>query len=973
MRLPINQILKFCLLAVFFLVSLIVSAQNTVYPNDCYWGNLTDYQQSWIANDGGTPATHIPHSIRSIFVRNDGTVATICEWDEGLTNVGIFKDNALICVPEQSGTGSWGRYSGNEVVLDDQYVYQLMRFNGNSGNDNLNANGLRAYPPKSTGIEWNLITRYSVTTGKSATFPLGYGPLNNMLLISRESSRQAAGLAITSDKLIVAVPGIASLSIPDSIKIYDKITMSSTPIMGFQVKTGGVGYLSADKKGFIWMRQGQKIVPINISNGSIRQQSIITLPDSVDMKSFSVDTRSGQERILIANSGKDLNILIYTNIYTAPILSGTFGQKGGILTKTEKFVQGQVGKMRMEGPTGVGVDMNGNIYISNMFVNATGATLHSYNESAHTFNWKKEGLVFAATADFDNTRNDIVYCPERVYKFDYAKKGQRLDSLVASTVNPFAYPNDMRLRLNPIKCAPFKRKINNKDYLFVSDMYSNELAGYRFTDSTGYIGIPFMRTEYKGFSFWNDKNGDGKEQTNEITITKPGNSFSQFVDKKGNIWFADRNLPCSFRVWRVIGETNGILQYGSEVTYKLPTYITDVQRVIYDVDTDELYVTGYTTTNPIPNSDIFGQVGTTIFKYKNISEKLASNQASETWQYDLKLLIPWTTNSVQGQAYASAINKVVKSLTVAGDYIFCFMQQNGLINLYNRETGDYAGQISPTEVVGNASGWTDFTYAINARKNADGTYEILGEEDHDSKIVHYMINSMSNTLTIKGDLAPSTITVLNNLDQTVDIQNLRSGDSIKFDIVVKNLEKGFVTNSRRSDPTRCIVQFKVTNTNTGAVVYTALSKPRQTDIIREEEFHMGVDLDTYHPWACTVGYYKLDIDVNYQLKGTECNQTNNTASLSLGEIKSSTGLDQIQSGISIFPNPVSSILNINLDEQDTECFVRLISLEGKEVLVQRLKNPTFSNINVSQYPAGVYLLNVTTSTRNYRKMIVIEK
>ena len=86
------------------------------YPNDCHCGDLTDYQTSWIANSGGVPRTHVPHSMDALFVRGDGTVATICNWDEGGTNVGLFKDNVIVCVPEESGTGSWGRNSGKAVV-----------------------------------------------------------------------------------------------------------------------------------------------------------------------------------------------------------------------------------------------------------------------------------------------------------------------------------------------------------------------------------------------------------------------------------------------------------------------------------------------------------------------------------------------------------------------------------------------------------------------------------------------------------------------------------------------------------------------------------------------------------------------------------------------------------------------------------------------------------------------------------------
>ena len=47
--------------------------------------------------------------------------------------------------------------------------------------------------------------------------------------------------------------------------------------------------------------------------------------------------------------------------------------------------------------------------------------------------------------------------------------------------------------------------------------------------------------------------------------------------------------------------------------------------------------------------------------------------------------------------------------------------------------------------VGKTSGWTDITYALNARKNADGTYELLGEENGYAKVIHYMIRSLTPT------------------------------------------------------------------------------------------------------------------------------------------------------------------------------------------------------------------------------------
>lgn len=67
-----------------------------------------EYNVSWIANDGGWEESHVPHDMLNMYVHSDGTVATICNWDEGGTNVGVFKDGKLISRPEGSGTGGWG-------------------------------------------------------------------------------------------------------------------------------------------------------------------------------------------------------------------------------------------------------------------------------------------------------------------------------------------------------------------------------------------------------------------------------------------------------------------------------------------------------------------------------------------------------------------------------------------------------------------------------------------------------------------------------------------------------------------------------------------------------------------------------------------------------------------------------------------------------------------------------------------------
>lgn len=963
-----------------------------IYPNDCFNGDLTDYQTSWIANDGGVPRTHVPHSMDAIFVRGDGTVATICNWDEGGTNVGIWKDGKIISIPVESGTGSWGRNSGKAVAMDDQYVYQLMRFNGNSGNDNLNSNGLRMYPPKGSGIEWQLITRYNVNDGSAAKFSEGYGPLNNMLFVCPQDSRYLEGLAITDDLLITAVPGIPELQIADSLKIYDKATMSSTPVGGFRINEGGVGFIYADKKGFVWMLQGKKILAINLTTGAIRPQSTINLPADVDAKTFSIDTDDcGEDRLLVANSGKDLNVLIYTNIYNAPTLSKTFGVKGGILVKSPKngggeYLQGEAGPMRFPGPTGVGVDDNGNIYISNMFVNMPNAILYSYNEATETMNWKQEGLAFTSTADFDEVQKNRVYNMDKIFDLDYDKKGGRMDTFIAATSDAFAFPSDMRLEPNPpspIKTSAWKRKVNGTDYLFVSNMYSTILAGYRFDkEKYGYIAVPCVELRADGIHFWEDTNGDGQKDNNEITrYPASGNTFSTYPDHNGNIWMADNANQVvtgpAFRVWRVKGSTaDNVLQYDAPKTYKLPSYITLANRVLYDAERDEMIVSCYTTANPTPNTAIWGQVGTTILTFKNMNQRFANIETvpSSEWKADQELIIPASASASLPDVAISA-----KAMTYAGDYLFTFLTADGKINIYERDGSNaYVGQLGPGDEVQRRSGWTDFTYALNARKNDDGTYELLAEENAFAKIIHYKVNSFDGNMTLSGDMTPERLWVQNGDKTNIDNINIPEGQPIKFTVRVRNIESGPVANMRRTDPGRCLVLFSVTDLKTGSVVYEAQSNVHEENIYGGDYVDMSVDNTQFPIWKYTKGKYRVDVDVNYGRKGKECSADNNYMSLEFGGGDNTgeiTGPNAINNATVekmtavIAPNPVSSHFTISVKNTDEDEFaVSLITIDGRNVMTKRVQNN--SMVDVSSLQPGYYILRVVTSDQTYSEKII---
>ena len=999
-----KSLLKICGLAALFALPAMASDPE---PNECNSGTLTSYQTSWIANDGCTPRWHVPHSMYSMYVREDGTVATICNWDEGGTNVGVWRDGKLISIPVQSGTGSWGRNSGEAVVMDDQHVYQLMRFNGNSGDaSKTNENGLWMYPPKGSGIEYQLITRYDIETGEAAKFPLGYGPLANMLFVCPQEDRYLQGLTIYNDQLVVAVPGIPELEIPDSIVLFDKTTMSSVRTGGFRITEGGVGQLAADRRGFVWMVQKDmnRIVAIDMRNGGFRPQSTINLSDDVDVRSIAIDHANG--RLLVANSGKDLNVLIYTDIYTAPKLSDTFGVTGGILVRSPKqgggeYLEGEVGENRLAGPTGVGVDQNGHIYVCNMFAGTVSAVLQCFDEATETLQWQQEGLVFTTVGDFDQTEHDKVFTTEKVYRLDYTKEGQRMDKLIAHTVNPFKYPKDFRLEPNPptpIKTGTFKRHIEGHDYLFVNNMYSTILGGYRFNEETdGYVAIPCVEVRADSLAFWQDQDGDGQREMEEVKYYPTASStFSLYPDHDGNIWLADRNTQggttgySSVRVWWRTGiDEHGALQYDEPVSYRLPAYIVDVNRVLYDAERDEMLVACYTQANPTPNTSIWGQVGTTILTFKNMKERLANlaTTPSENWTWDQELVIPASDKTTQGDSYNPGVEISAKAMTYAGDYIFTFLCANGTINIYERAEGNrFVGALSPGDEVEKKSGWTDFCFAINARRNDDGTYEILAEENAYAKVLHYTIKNFEGDFDQKGDLEPQRIWLTDGAGTNIDPTDIPEGQPVTFTARIKNLGPGTVKGIRWSDPVHFIVGFKVYDSN-DEVVYQAQSEGCTKELLANESIDLGIEFkegDEF--WRYTQGKYRVEVDANYSNKADECKLLdNNLLSMDFGggdnsgeitgplvpEIDDESGLGgPAQLRMSVYPNPATDRLTVCAATTDSEIAITLTSLDGKAVLTRRM--PNNASIDVSHLAAGYYFLQVSASDGNRVEKIMVK-
>ena len=118
--------------------------------------------------------------------------------------------------------------------------------------------------------------------------------------------------------------------------------------------------------------------------------------------------------------------------------------------------------------------------------------------------------------------------------------------------------------------------------------------------------------------------------------------------------------------------------------------------------------------------------------------------------------------------------------------------------------------------------------------------------------------------------------------------------------------------------------------------------------------------------------------MNYGKRGKECHDDNNIGTMNFGggdntgEVVEPSEIETIESGniLRIYPNPVTSILNIEVDNTEGEYTLNITSIDGTNMLTQRIKDKT--SLDLSGYPKGYYLVRVLTSNKNLTQKIVIK-
>ena len=844
------------------------------------------YRTSWLLNDGGNQASHIMHSMDYMAVRPDGVTAIVTGWEEGGSNVTVFNPQGNIqSVPTNSGTGGYGRMSMIGVALDNQYTYQLLTQSGCDGaNSSKNTNGLPQYPQCGDAYTWKTVRRYNILTGGSAAFPKGYGYAGDMLIV-HSGNGDLKGIAILKNEIFVADES------GDSVKVYNKLTMDSKPLRKFKF-ADGIGQLSPDNQGGMWMLQPNKqIVRFDTKTGSLLAQKI-TFPEEVVATTFFVDTIAN--RILVADNGINQNIRIYTDIAGTPTYTSSFGTQYGI----HSGIAGKYEPLKFFDIKGVGADASGKIYVANSAPNG-GTVLQAYRPDGSLM-WDKKGLVFTSTACADPNQIEDVYTFDKKVKMDYSKTAAGSEwSFVAYTLNRFKYPDDPRIH-GAFYTSAWIKYINGQKFLFATDMYASQLAGFRFDPTTdGEIAIPCFFMNISGWDveeayptklgsekdfIWMDKNGDGSIQDDEFTFKNEfDNSYSMavWVDTDGNIWKGIRENGIRFIPLKEVN-SKGVPIYDFAESKKLDIAngeigLNGVKRLVYDRQTDELYIAGFSNQKPDvkldgSGTDSWWSMGSTVCMYKNVLATIKSNPSAnfKNIQPDWRIFIPFASSGEEGS------ENTAKSFTVEGDYMFNALAMNGSINVYKRNNGEYLGQIKPGAEVSKQSGWTDIDYSINVTKTPS-EYLIFNEENANAKVIMYRVKSFETDDKLYPDLAATDLEILNEKNEP--ITHLQQNQIIHFRIKVSNVGPGLVpAGNTFTDGKSFKVNFAIKNLDTG------VSKTLFADTLTQALFPgksivlQSFSISKLYEWKVEKGRFSITAQANPMLGSNikECDRSNNS-------------------------------------------------------------------------------------------------
>ena len=441
----------------------------------------------------------------------------------------------------------------------------------------------------------------------------------------------------------------------------------------------------------LWLIAGKDVQHFSASG----QMLFSGLPDVATPVALAFD----QARLIVCDDGPDQQVKFFDVSGATPRLASTFGEKGGLRSGRP----GESTPKKLFGLRGTGADRNGNLYVAMGFSGAPNGTLTLRSFSPEgALRWELASHAFVDTFGFDpDADGTVVY--SRTAIFDLDLDSGRTNSIWhqrATTVDLVRHPDDLRASS---AMTVYVRHLQGRPLFFDIGQYGGGYRLYAFEDPNSYLARPVG------------------------SVTAPGETWAWDVASNGDVWHGDapeRTIRRHvFRGWGADGQPR--FETNQTDSWPWPQDFANVRRVIYQQDSDTLYLSGFLNGEEI---DSWGVTGKTLRRY----DGWLKGEKRERWTIKLPL-------NPKGSDGGKSLSP--NSLACAGDYMFVGMvkPENGQqqVHILKLQDGSYVGTFVPGLEVGGNAGWEDMPYAVATCKRRNGEYLVLVEDDWRGKNLLY--------------------------------------------------------------------------------------------------------------------------------------------------------------------------------------------------------------------------------------------
>jgi hypothetical protein len=663
------------------------------------------YRTSWVGNSFGQDSTsYVSGALHSLHVAPDGTCYTNAFSDEAGEAGKIYKDGRVLGSLPSRAVGLC--YEGGLTGAGD-YLYSYGRFGGH-------------------------IYRMDRKGTEASMKPLVF--IDPLCAERKQPTKVATirGLAAGNGELYV------SDAAKNQILVADLRTLKQLPGRSFAFTRPGP--LVVDRRGQLWIIQcalefprlahaGQRLaaaVKCFTKDGKFTGREITDLGDPTALAYDAV-----RDRLLVCDSGPDQNVRIYTGLDQAPRCGATFGVKGGIYAgKRPGLVNDPEagGQARFYDPNGVGVDKDGNLYVS---CGGAGTDLRKYTPDGKMI-WAVRGLEGTDNGDFDpDSDGCAIIGPFKQFKMDYSRSAPGSEwSYFAFNWDPRRYGSQPK---DNCRSAVVRRLGPQRQLVMFTSRVLNArpVQMFRFD---GAIAVPCGRItndlQKRTCELWLDKNGDGQETPEEVSSSPapPGCTLESFdVGDNGDVWtvWHSQTKPVIRRFLFQGFDGHGAPTYklteGGYEDSPVPEPIIGswggMQRIRYDSARDVMYLLGPAKARKEGENLDLVLAGYDGWSKGNRKPRFATALPSPPAQ------APFMYEGFEGPEY---MRFGYMAMDVAVDKVFV-AELWGPIHVYDAQTGKRDLILNAGPEISGLTGWTDVSMGIRACKRKSGEYVILAE------------------------------------------------------------------------------------------------------------------------------------------------------------------------------------------------------------------------------------------------------